>query len=84
MADIEIGTAVRHRTWTGTTGTVVGIDGPWLSVAWHNSCVIDELKADDVDVWADAPAELREWRGGLGRLGGITEPYRVVPVTGGL
>ncbi|WP_345365474.1 hypothetical protein [Actinoallomurus liliacearum] len=46
--------------------------------------MIDELKADDVDVWADAPAELREWRGGLGRLGGITEPYRVVPVTGGL
>jgi hypothetical protein len=65
--DIGEGTVVRDRKWGGTcTGTVVRRDGDSVFVAWHNSFVEDELSIDEVQVWADAPRHLRDWRGGVG------------------
>lgn len=81
---MEIGTVVRDRLWGGRhTGTVVGTEGRWVFVAWHGSFVEDQLDAADVELWADAPEQLRDWRGGVGRVGGVIEPARVIPVTGG-
>ncbi|MDA8340939.1 MAG: hypothetical protein M0007_01750 [Actinomycetota bacterium] len=51
--------------WGGThTGTVVRRDGRSVFVAWHHSFVEDELHVDQVEIWADAPEELRRWSGG--------------------
>jgi hypothetical protein len=81
---MEIGTVVRDRLWGGRhTGTVVNVEGPWVFVAWHGSCVEDQLDATDVEVWADAPDELRSWRGGIACLGGVTGPVRVIGVPAG-
>lgn len=61
------GTVVRDRIWGGThTGTAVRSEGRLVFVAWHHSFVGDELDVDQVEVWADAPEELRHWRGGIG------------------
>jgi hypothetical protein len=61
------GTVVRDRIWGGThTGTVVRRVGRSVFVAWHHSFVEDELDTDQVEVWADAPEEPRQWRGGIG------------------
>ena len=62
-----VGTVVRDRMWGGTdTGTVVRREGRSAFVAWHHSIVEDELDLDQVEIWADAPDELRQWRGGIG------------------
>jgi hypothetical protein len=67
--------------WGGTyTGTVVRLDGRSVFVAWHGTAVEDELDIDDVVPWPDAPAELGDWRGGVGVLDG--DGYRVDPVGG--
>ncbi len=64
---IDEGTVVRDRKWGGTcTGTVVRREGDSLFVAWHNSFVEDEMNVNEVEVWADAPQALRDWRGGVG------------------
>jgi hypothetical protein len=64
---LEAGTVVRHRRHS-TCGTVVGVDGERIYVAWHGSFVEDELRRDDIDIIPDAPEELRRWRGGVGFL----------------
>lgn len=77
--DITEGTVVRDRRWGGTyTGTVVRREGRSVFVAWHGSFVEDELDVDEVTVWADAPAELAEWRGGIGVV--TPDGYRVEQV----
>ncbi|MHB8452037.1 MAG: hypothetical protein ACYDAQ_16555 [Mycobacteriales bacterium] len=40
-----------------------------MFVAWHGSFVEDQLDVADVELWVDAPAELRDWRGRIGVLG---------------
>jgi hypothetical protein len=78
---MEVGTVVRDRIWGGRcTGTVVATDGSGVFVAWHGSFVEDQLDAGDVEVWSDAPSELRAWRGGLARYGAAAEPIRIVPI----
>lgn len=62
---MDVGTVVRHRTWPGhPAGTVVRSEGPKIFVAWHNTCVEDELDQSEVEEWHDAPQALRDWRGG--------------------
>jgi hypothetical protein len=79
MIDLDIGSVVRDRAWGGRfTGTVVRREGTSVFVAWHDSCVEDELEVDQVEPWPDAPAELAAWRGGLGVIGG-EEGYDVEP-----
>jgi hypothetical protein len=76
---IAEGTVVRDRNWGGThTGTVLRREGRSVFVAWHGSAVEDELDVDEVSVWADAPAELAQWRGGIGLVS--PDGYRVEPV----
>jgi hypothetical protein len=70
---ISEGTVIRHLKWPGSpTGTIVSREGASLFVAWHGSFVEDEIDVGavgrSVEVWADAPADLRRWRGGLGTL----------------
>jgi hypothetical protein len=76
-----VGTVVRGRTWGGRfSGTVVGRKGRSLFVAWHGTCVEDEVDVEDIDVWFDAPSELAQWRGGLG----VHDPsgsFEVLPVS---
>ena len=77
--EIVEGTVVRDRRWAGTrSGTVVRREGRSVFVAWHGSFVESQLDVDEVAVWAEAPAELAEWRGGIG----VFTPYgyRVEPV----
>jgi hypothetical protein len=77
--EITEGTVVRDRRRGGTcTGTVVRREGRSVFVAWHGSFVEDQLDVDEVAVWADAPAELAEWRGGIGVV--TPDGYRVEPV----
>lgn len=62
--DVGEGTVVRHRRHR-SIGTVVRRDGDKLHVAWHDSCVEDELHVDDVEVVPDPTPEQRAWRGGV-------------------
>lgn len=79
-ADIRAGTVVRDRRWGGHfSGTVTHRNEDRLVVAWHGSCVEDELGVDEVDVWPDAPTELAGWQGGVGVLG-RDGSFRVSPV----
>ncbi len=65
--EIDVGTVVRSLKWGAeNTGTVVRREGDSLFVAWHNSFVEDELDISEVEVWADAPQHIRDWRGGVG------------------
>ena len=53
MSGLRKGTTVRDRKWGGIyTGTVVNVsdDGEWIYVAWHGTCIEDELRPDDVEV----------------------------------
>ena len=60
-------TVIRCYKWGDpVTGTVVRREGDQIFVAWHHSFVEDELNVNEVEVWADAPQALREWRGGVG------------------
>lgn len=62
---MDAGTVVRHRTWSGhPAGTVVRSEGRTIFVAWHDTCVEDELDVTEVDEWPHAPQALRDWRGG--------------------
>jgi hypothetical protein len=64
---IGVGTVIRTSRWgPEVTGTVVDRKGATLGIAWHNSFVESELQVAEVEVWADAPHHLREWRGGVG------------------
>ena len=61
------GVVVRDRKWSGKyTGTVVRREGDSVFVAWHGSFVEYEMDVSEVEVWEDAPTELRAWRGGIG------------------
>ena len=65
--EIGVGTVVRTHKWGPEyTGTVVDRKGDTLGIAWHNSFVEGELQVNEVEVWADPPQHLREWRGGVG------------------
>lgn len=65
--ELQEGTVVRDRRWGGRcTGTVVRREGDWVFVAWHGSCVEDQLSLEQVQVWLDPPAGLDGWRGGIG------------------
>ena len=80
--ELTVGAVVRSRRWGGRyAGTVVRREAGSVFVAWHGTFVEDQLDPDDVTLWADAPAELRTWRGGIGRLdadGTVTvEPLEV-------
>lgn len=78
---VTVGTVVRDRLWGGTcTGTVVRSEGRSVFVAWHGTAVEDQLDIDQVTPWPDAPAQLRDWRGGLGVLD--ADGYRVDSVGG--
>jgi len=78
---IEEGTVVRDRKWSGKyTGTVVRREGDSVFVAWHGSFVEDELHVSEVEVWEDAPTELRAWRGGIGVFDPATGAIAVEPV----
>ncbi|MHB8449114.1 MAG: hypothetical protein ACYDAQ_01375 [Mycobacteriales bacterium] len=66
VGTMGVGTVVRDRKWGGRyTGTVAVRDGRWIVVAWHGTFVQDELDADEVDIWAGAPSDLADWRGGM-------------------
>ncbi len=66
---LDVGTVVRDRRWGGKfSGTVVARQGRSVFVAWHGTCVEDELEADQVEIWPGAPDELARWRGGVGVL----------------
>ena len=74
--EIGVGTVVRTYTrGCEEIGTVVERDGDTLFVAWHGSCVEEELTIGEVDVWADAPRDLRDWRGGV-RVRDPAQPER--------
>jgi len=80
----DVGDVVRDRKWGGRyMGTVTKTEDRMVFVAWHNSLVEDQLNAVDVEIVPDATDDLRAWRGGIGRLGGVTleDAYRVIPVT---
>ncbi len=69
------GAVVRHRLWD-CGGTVVRRAGDALFVAWHGSCVEDEVQINDVELWPDAPPELAAWRGGVMEVHGDTAEVR--------
>ena len=80
---VRVGAVVRDRMLGVThTGTLVRTQGRAALVAWHHSFVEDELDIDQVEIWADAradaPDELRQWRGGIGKI----DPDGVVQVRG--
>jgi hypothetical protein len=74
------GAVVRDRMWGGThTGTVVRREGTSVFVAWHGTCVEDELDAGQVEVWADAPESMSHVRGGVGTVADDGQ-FRVRPL----
>lgn len=65
--EIGEGTPVRVLKWDGRfTGTVVRREGDDVYVAYHGSCVEDELHIDDVEILPDPTPEQAAWRGGFG------------------
>jgi hypothetical protein len=81
IMELEIGTVVRDRIWGGRcTGTIVRREGQSVSIAWHNSCVEDDLDIDQVEIWPDAPPELAAWQGALGCLN-TEEEFKITPIT---
>lgn len=81
MPDPRVGDVVRSLRWADATGTVTWRDGDVVRVAWAGTCMEDEVGADEVEVWADAPGELRDWRGGIGAVE-VDGSMRVRPVGG--
>jgi hypothetical protein len=81
MPELRAGDVVRSLRWADTAGVVTARDGAVVRVAWHGTCVEDEVGADEVEVWADAPGELAGWRGGIG-VAGVDGSMRVWPVGG--
>ena len=51
-----------------------------MFVAWHGSFVEYAMDMSEVEVWADAPADLRAWRGGIGMFDPTTGVITVEPV----
>jgi hypothetical protein len=52
---VTVGTVVSDRKWGGRyTGTMVRRSGGSIFVAWHGTCVDDELGTDEVEVVRDA------------------------------
>ena len=44
-----LGDSVRDVKWGGTyTGTVINVEGGWVFVQWHGTCVEDQLDPADV------------------------------------
>ncbi len=76
---ITVGTVVRGRRCGKQTATVVNRKGRSVFVAWHGSCVEDELDVDEVEVWPDAPADLSEWHGGVGVIDPTSQSFEVRP-----
>jgi hypothetical protein len=81
MAEPRVGDVVRSLRWADATGTVMWRDGDVVRVAWHGTCVEDEVDVGEVEVWADAPGELAGWRGGIG-VAEVDGSMRVRPVGG--
>ena len=61
-----VGTVVRDRMCGARTGTIIRREGCSVFVAWHHSTAEDQLDVDQVEIWADAPDELRQRRAGSG------------------
>ncbi len=62
-----VSAVVRDRMRGGAhTGTIIRREGRSVFVAWHHSTVEDQLDVDQVEIWADAPDELRQRRAGSG------------------
>ena len=70
----------REMAPTIEEGTVVGREGDSVFVAWHGSFVEYEMDVSEVEIWADAPAELRAWQGGIGMFDLATGAITVEPV----
>lgn len=76
---------VRDRKWGGRqTGTVTSREGRSVFVAWHGTCVDDELDVDEVEPVDDATDEQRAWRGGIGVIGSdgsvtVTDVHQLRP-----
>lgn len=63
----EPGWIVQHPRWR-TTGTIRRVEGEEVFVAWHGTCVEDQLHADEVEI-IGPPSERDRWAaGGLGLI----------------
>jgi len=78
--EITEGTPVRVLKWDGQyTGTVVRRDGDTVFVAYHDSCVEDDMGIADVEALADPTPEESAWRGGFGIMS-ADGGWDIVPV----
>jgi hypothetical protein len=76
--DMNIGSVVRDRRWGGRlTGTIVDCRHGHVFVAWHDTCVEDELPPSDVELVTDPAAHLTAWHGGIGVYDPTTATMRV-------
>lgn len=66
---LGVGTVVRDRRGRPVHRDGGPPEGQSVIVAWHGSFLEDELHLYEVEVWADVPEELRDWREGIGVVG---------------
>ncbi len=75
---LEQGMTVRDRKWGGRhIGTVVNVAEGRVFVAWHGTCVEDELDPADVEACPPPPHGQRWADGGITMLtpdGAVTRP----------
>jgi hypothetical protein len=76
IPQVNVNSVVRHRAWSPRQlGTVVRRKGDIVYVAWHNTCVEDELNIADLQVVSNASPRQKAWRGGVGIVTSNGRPY---------